>query len=89
MDNDINTIFPVLFIRNYYPWLWVMDDDMEVYTNAGLGGMSGQQLAGFYQWKNPVCSLQSPDDWEHTNIAVTNVVVDQVNEFPMIPRTKE
>ena len=54
MDNDIGVqYFLYSSSGNYYPWLWVMDDDMVAYTNAGLGGMSGQQLADSINGKNP------------------------------------
>ena len=54
MDNDIGVqYFLYSSSGNYYPWLWVMDDDMEAYTNVGAATswiLSMERI--------PVCSLR-------------------------------
>lgn len=92
MNNNISEYsFRYASGGSYYPWLWIMDDDCEQFTKSG-SEFTGQQLDGFYRWKaSPfIQSNGSPIDdyeWErlYKHIAATNVVIDQVKEFPNDP----
>ena len=71
---------------NYFPWLWVMDDDVEEF-NRGNGDMGSLYLRDFYRWAAQpfnVNGVQLDDyEWErlYKHISATNVVLDLVGDF--------
>lgn len=71
---------------NYFPWLWVMDDDVEEF-NRGTGDMGSLYLRDFYRWAEQpfnVNGVQLDDyEWErlYKHISATNVVLDLVGDF--------
>ena len=72
----------------YYPWLFVMDDDVTAYTFGEVESGSPLDLIGsFYYWEvNPFTNGGRPyDDYEwkrlYKHIASLNVIINKVTEF--------
>lgn len=79
--------------RLYYPWLQVMDDDIEEYISGAISpGSALRCLRPFYAWQQTpfqnVNGLPYDDPtWKklYEHIGYLNVIISQVNEFTQDP----
>lgn len=78
---------------HYYTWLHVMDDDVEAQAQGSYSiGSAYKVMASFYSWdKTPSQNISGDplddQDWKklYKYIAVTNVVIPMVDNFPGDP----
>ena len=96
---EVNTNMPAIGSSSrtlYYPFLFVLDDDVEELTAAGTSDINYSGTAGmlrqFYTWQpNPYFNLKGEEFKDETfymlyeHIAYVNTIIAQVDEFPDDP----
>ncbi len=80
---------------SYYPWIHVMDDDIEEFTYGsswgGYMGKNADDMKSFYYWEKAIFqnngNIISDYEWErlYRHIASLNVIIKEVDNFPHDP----
>jgi len=80
---------------SYYPWLFVMDDDIEEFTYGhfwmGYSERNADMMKSFYYWEKTAFQNNGAPimdyEWErlYNHIASLNVIIKEVDNFPDDP----